>query len=283
MADSFLDVDQIQLGTPTYAEAPLEPITSGLPTLGAYSTNLNLEKPTSILPALLSSTFNIPSINLNAGNILGDAEESVSNLKLPSFDQVEEEAKKEGLDPVEWVDENIVKPIDQTLVRPVDEFIEEQLVDPTTGFIKNMFQPVEGFIGNLDDYLDEKFAGFTTPEVLEELQAAGGEYLGGADSINEFLKNTNSATALEFVKGIDRIYATATGSSTPQTITMPEIDIEGTGVTGGEEIQVSNILSPEAVKNFQSVAGVYNIANYNDIPTSVGTAATFGDLLNLSN
>jgi len=282
MADSFLDVDQIQLGTPTYAEAPLEPITSGLPTLGAYSTNLNLEKPTSILPALLSSTFNIPSINLNAGNIIGDAKESVSDLKLPSFDQVEEEAKKEGLDPVEWVDENIVKPIDQTVVRPVDEVIEEQLVDPTTGFIKNMFQPVEGFIGNLDDYLDEKFAEFTTPEVLEELQAAGGEYLGGAESINDFLKNPNSATALEFVKGIDRIYATATGSSTPQTITMPEIDIEGTGVTGGEEIQVSNILSPEAVKNFQSVAGVYNIANYIDNPTIEGAAAAYGDLLHLS-
>lgn len=311
-SSSFLDVEVPE--APISPIAPLKPITSDLPELGAYSTNINLKKPTSILPALLSTTFNIPQVNVNTGDIVGDFKESVSDLELPSFDEVEEKAEKEGLDPVEWVEENIVKPIDQTFIRPVDEIIEEKFVDPTTEFIKtgildpldekivtpideligeqlvdpttkvvkNILNPAKDFLEDADDYIDAAFSGFTTPEVLEDLKAAGGKYLDAAENINDFVTNPNSATALEFVKGIDTIYATITGSDIPQTMTMPEIDIEGTGVTGGEEIQVSNILSPEAVKNFQSVAGVYNIANYIDNPTIEGAAAAYGDLLHLS-
>ena len=283
MADSFLDVDPVQLGTPTYAEAPLDPTTSGLPELGAYSTNLILEKPTSILPSLLSSTFDIPSVNIDVGNIVGDAKDSVSDLKLPSIDLVEEESKKEGIDPVDWVDENIVKPIDQSLIRPIDQLIEEQLVDPTTGFIKNVFQPVEGFIGNLDDYLDKKFAGFTTPTVLEELQAAGGEFIGAAEGINNFKKNPNSTTAAEFLNSIDKIYGTATGQGAAQ-IKLPELElIEGAGgVTGDQTIEGSRLFNAETINNFQNVAGVYNIANYLDNPTVEGSAAAYGDILHLS-
>lgn len=293
MSSSILDIPDSAITQ--FGDAPDAPTVAGFPEVTGYSSGFLLDKKNSILPALLGS-FELPQINVDLSG-LGQTED----VKTPDIDVINEKAEEEGMDPIEWVDENIIKPVDQGIIRPVDQFLEDYIVDPTSNVIKSVdefvgdylvdptsdavkavFKPATDLFGNIDNYLDEKFAGFTTPEIIDELKEQGGEYLSGATSINDFIENPNSATALEFVKGVDKIYATATGSSIPQTITMPEIDIEGTGVTGGEEIQVSNIFSPEAVSNFQDVAAVVNISSFVDDPTVEKLAAVYGDALHLT-
>ena len=328
MADSFLDVDPIQLGTPSYAEAPLDPTTSGLPTLGAYSTNLILEKPTSILPALLSSTFNIPSVTIDAQGIMEDV-----NVDIPDIDTVNEEAEKEGIDPVDWADENIVKPIDQNVVRPIDQAVEDYIVDPATTIIKDAAQDVKETVVDptvdvaaditkevketvvdptldvaaditkeviieptkkvVDPVLDSitnklkniniaNVDSFTTPKFIKDLEKLGGEFYDSTQGINNFKNNPNSATALEFLDSLDRIYGLATG--TPEMLTtLPEIEIEGVGTIGGDTIQGSSLFTSEQRINFQNAASLYSIGSYIENPTVEGTAGAYGSILHLTN
>ena len=293
MSSSFLDIPESAVTE--FGTRPDAPTVAGFPEVTGYSSNFVLNKPSNILPALLGS-FQLPQLNVDFSG-LGQTE----GVKTPDIDVINEKAEEEGTDVVEWVDENIIKPVDQGVIRPVDQFLENYIVDPTSNVIKSVdefvgdylvdptsdavkavFKPATDLFGNIDDYLDEKFAGFTTPEIIDELKEQGGEYLSGATSINDFIENPNSATALEFVKGIEKIYGTATGVGTSQ-IKMPELEvIEGAGVTGGETVQGVNLFSPEAVNNFQNVAGVVNIASFVDDPTVEGIAAAYGDALHLT-
>jgi len=283
MANSFLDGNEF--GATQSAAAPDAPTVGGLPQLGAYSTGIQLKKPEDILPNLVGQSFNIPSINVDLSSIVNDVADSVEDLELPSYDTVEEKAEKEGIDPVEWVDENIIKPIDQNLVRPIDQGIEDYVVDPV---IDNIIKPTGTAVGNFftginTNYLDPAFSGFTTPKFIKDLEAMGGEFIGAAEGINNFKKNPNSATAAEFLNSIDKIYGTATGQGAAQ-IKLPELElIEGAGgVTGDQTVEGSRLFNAETIKNVQNVAGMYNVVNYIENPTVEGSAAVYGDLLHLS-
>lgn len=283
MANSFLDGNEF--GATQSAAAPEAPTVGGLPQLGAYSTGIQLKKPEDILPDLVGQSFNIPSINIDMSSLFQDAADSVEDFELPSYDTVEEKAKEEGIDPVEWVDENVIKPIDQNIVRPIDQGIEDYVVDPV---IDNIIKPVGTAVGDFftginTNYLDPAFSKFTTPKFIKDLEAMGGEFIGAAEGINNFKKNPNSATAAEFLNSIDKIYGTVTGEGAAQ-IKLPELEIiEGAGgVTGDQTIEGSRLFNAETIKNVQDVAGMYNIVNYIDNPTVEGSAAVYGDLLHLS-
>lgn len=283
MANSFLDGNEF--GATQSAAAPEAPTVGGLPQLGAYSTGIQLKKPEDILPDLVGQSFNIPSINIDMSSLVQDAADSVEDFELPSYDTVEEKAKEEGIDPVEWVDENVIKPIDQNIVRPIDQGIEDYVVDPV---IDNIIKPVGTAVGDFftginTNYLDPAFSKFTTPKFIKDLEAMGGEFIGAAEGINNFKKNPNSATAAEFLNSIDKIYGTVTGEGAAQ-IKLPELEIiEGAGgITGDQTIEGSRLFNAETIKNVQNVAGMYNIVNYIDNPTVEGSAAVYGDLLHLS-
>jgi len=283
MANSFLDGNEF--GATQSAAAPDAPTVGGLPQLGAYSTGIQLKKPEDILPNLVGQSFNIPSINVDMSSIVNDVADSVEDFELPSYDTVEEKAEEEGIDPVEWVDENVIKPIDQNLVRPIDQGIEDYVVDPV---IDKIIKPVGTAVGDFftginTNYLDPTFSKFTTPKFIKDLEAMGGEFIGAAEGINNFKKNPNSATAAEFLNSIDKIYGTATGQGAAQ-LKLPEFElIEGAGgVTGDQTIEGSRLFNAETIKNVQDVAGMYNIVNYIDNPTVEGSAAVYGDLLHLS-
>jgi len=283
MANSFLDGNEF--GATQSAAAPEAPTVGGLPQLGAYSTGIQLEKPEDILPDLVGQSFNIPSINIDMSSLVQDAADSVEDFELPSYDIVEEKAKEEGVDPIEWVDENVIKPIDQNIVRPIDQGIEDYVVDPV---IDSIIKPVGTAVGDFftginTNYLDPAFSKFTTPKFIKDLEAMGGEFIGAAEGINNFKKNPNSATAAEFLNSIDKIYGTVTGEGAAQ-IKLPELEIiEGAGgITGDQTIEGSRLFNAETIKNVQNVAGMYNIVNYIDNPTVEGSAAVYGDLLHLS-
>ena len=283
MANSFLDGNEF--GATQSAAAPEAPTVGGLPQLGAYSTGIQLEKPEDILPDLVGQSFNIPPINIDMSSLVQDVSDSVEDFELPSYDTVEEKAKEEGIDPVEWVDENVIKPIDQNIVRPIDQGIEDYVVDPV---IDRIIKPVGTAVGDFftginTNYLDPAFSKFTTPKFIKDLEAMGGEFIGAAEGINNFKKNPNSATAAEFLNSIDKIYGTVTGEGAAQ-IKLPELEIiEGAGgVTGDQTIEGSRLFNAETIKNVQNVAGMYNIVNYIDNPTVEGSAAVYGDLLHLS-
>ena len=314
MANSFLDSNEF--GATQSAAAPEAPTVGGLPQLGGYSTGIKLKSPEGILPNLLAGSFNIPPLNIDVDSLIKDAENTIEDFKLPDADEIEEKAEEDGLDPVEWVDENIVKPIDQNIIRPIDQNIEDYIVDPVVEDIikpaikavdQKVVRPIDqavedyivdpivedvvkptgelvgDFISKIDDeYIDPFFSKFTTPKFIKDLENAGGEFLDIATDINDFIKNPNSASSAKFLNSIDRLYGMVTKKGAAQ-ITLPEFElIEGAGVTGGQTLEGSRLFDSGTINAVQNTAALYNIGSYIQNPTVEGTASVYGDVLHLT-